>query len=61
MATPADMNVYTRYYELRLYQEGTFRSRPNDMASLVSCHSVLQQAGISKVNGFTLRSPQVVN
>ena len=39
MATPADMNVYTQYYELRLYKEGTFRSRPNDMISLVASHS----------------------
>jgi porin len=45
MATPADMNVYTQYYELRLYQEGTFRSRPNDMASLVSSHSVYSKLG----------------
>ena len=40
MTTPADMNDYTRYVELRVYKEGTFRSRPKDMVSLVASHSL---------------------
>jgi porin len=49
MTTPADMNVYTQYYELRLYQEGTFGSRPNDMVSLVSSHSVYSKYTIKNL------------
>lgn len=40
MVVPRDRNVYTQYYEFRLYRKGTFRARPADMVSLVSSHSV---------------------
>lgn len=40
MIAPASMNVYTQYYEARVYDEGPFRSRPGDTASLVITHSV---------------------
>ena len=39
MGTALDLNPYTRYYELRLYQEAPFRSRPDDTASLVVSYS----------------------
>jgi porin len=39
MVVPRELNVYTKYFEFRLYQKGTFRSRPADMASLVSSRS----------------------
>ena len=39
MGTSTDLNAYTRYYELRLYDEGPFKSRPGDTAALVSSHS----------------------
>jgi porin len=40
MAVPADMNVYSQYYEARLYREAPFRSRPFDMFSVVATRSV---------------------
>jgi len=39
MGTAMDLNAYTRYYEFRLYDEGPFRSRPDDTASLVASYS----------------------
>jgi porin len=39
MGTAMDLNAYTRYYEFRLYDEGPFRSRPFDTASLVASYS----------------------
>jgi porin len=39
MIAPADMNVYTQYYEARAYVEGPFRTRPFDMISLVATRS----------------------
>jgi hypothetical protein len=39
MSTATDLNAYTRYYELRLYDEGPFRSRPDDTAALVASYS----------------------
>jgi len=39
MVVPTDRNVYTRYYEFRLYRKGTFRARLADMVSLVSSHT----------------------
>lgn len=36
---PAEMNDYSRYFELRLYQAAPFGSRPSDMVSLVSSYS----------------------
>jgi len=35
MTVPAELNAYTRYYELRLYQLAPFISRPADTASVV--------------------------
>lgn len=40
MSTATDLNAYTRYYELRLYDEAPFRSRPDDTAALVASYSV---------------------
>jgi porin len=40
MITPASMNTYTQYYEVRAYDEGLFRSRPADTISLIGTHSV---------------------
>jgi porin len=39
IADPAKMNVYSRYVEARLYKEGTFSTRPRDMASLVATYT----------------------
>jgi hypothetical protein len=39
MGASTDLNAYTRYYELRAYDEAPFRSRPGDTASLVSSYS----------------------
>ena len=39
MGTSTDLNAYTRYYEFRVYDEGPFRSRPDDTASLVASYS----------------------
>ncbi len=36
MGTAIDLNAYTRYYEFRMYDQGPFRSRPGDTASLVA-------------------------
>jgi hypothetical protein len=36
MAVPESKNPYGRYYEARLYDEGPFRARPNDVAALVA-------------------------
>ena len=36
MTVPETMNPYARYYEARLYKEATFRSRPNDVLSVVA-------------------------
>ena len=37
--TNPTMNKYSRYYEARLYWMGPFRSRPNDMVTLISTRS----------------------
>jgi porin len=39
MDSPANVNVFRQYYELRLYDIGRFSSRPFDMASLVVTYS----------------------
>jgi porin len=39
MTTSPNLNAYTRYYELRLYDQGPFKSRPADTASLVASYS----------------------
>jgi porin len=36
---PAEMNDYSRYYEVRLYQNAPFGRRPSDMVSMVSSYS----------------------
>jgi porin len=36
MTAPQDKNPYDRYYEVRLYKEAAFRSRPNDVISVVA-------------------------
>ena len=33
---PQSLNPYARYYELRLYKEAPFRTRPGDVASLIA-------------------------
>ena len=36
MTVPETMNPYARYYEARFYKEAPFRSRPNDVISVVA-------------------------
>lgn len=38
MTAPARFNSYTRYYEARVYQKAPFRSRPDDVLSLVAAY-----------------------
>ncbi|MBI1759923.1 MAG: carbohydrate porin [Acidobacteria bacterium] len=38
MTAPAKFNSYSRYYEARLYQKAPFRSRPDDVLSLVAAY-----------------------
>lgn len=38
MMAPAQFNAYDRYYEARLYQRAPFRSRPDDVFSLVAAY-----------------------
>lgn len=44
MTVPDTMNAYSRYFEARLYQEGPFRSRPDDILSLIA-----SRTGYSKI------------
>lgn len=47
IGTSSDLNAYTRYYELRLYDEGPFHSRPGDTASLACIiHEPLRRVGL---------------
>lgn len=43
IGTSTDLNAYTRYYELRIYDEAPFKSRPFDTASLVASHSTFNR------------------
>jgi porin len=43
MDSPADVNVFRHYEELRLYDIGIFSSRPFDLASFVVTHSSFSQ------------------
>ena len=38
MTVPPEFNPYSQYYEARLYQRGTFPSRPSDVLSLVASY-----------------------
>jgi len=38
MTVPSEFNPYDRYYEVRLYQRGSFASRPTDVLSLVASY-----------------------
>jgi porin len=38
MTVPSAFNPYDRYYEARLYQRGTFASRPTDVVALIASH-----------------------
>jgi porin len=38
MTVPSEFNAYDRYYEARLYQRGTFASRPTDVLALVASY-----------------------
>ncbi len=38
MTAPARFNSYSRYYEARLYQKAPFRSRPDDVLSVVAAY-----------------------
>ena len=55
MGTSTDLNAYTRYYELRVYDEAPFRSRPGDTASLVSSYSTYSRYMLANLvaNGKT--------
>lgn len=39
MEVPDSLNAYARYYEERLYKQAPFRSRPNDLLSVVASHT----------------------
>jgi len=39
ITVPKSLNQYARYYEARLYQDGAFRSRPDDVLSVVASHT----------------------
>jgi len=39
ITVPPEMNDYSRYYEVRLYQNAPFGSRPSDLVSVVSSYS----------------------
>jgi porin len=39
MVVPSALNIYSQYYEARLYMKGPFRSRQKDMTSLVGSHT----------------------
>jgi hypothetical protein len=38
MTVPSELNAYDRYYEARVYQRGTFSSRPTDVVALVASY-----------------------
>jgi len=38
MVVPSRFNTYDRYYEARIYQKSPFRSRPDDVLSLVAAY-----------------------
>jgi porin len=38
MTVPSEFNAYDRYYEARVYQRGTFASRPTDVLALVASY-----------------------
>jgi hypothetical protein len=38
MTAPSEFNPYDRYYEARLYQRGTFTSRPTDVLSVIASY-----------------------
>jgi porin len=38
MTAPSRFNAYDRYYEARLYQRGTFASRPTDVLSFIASY-----------------------
>ena len=71
MTVPEKMNPYSRYYEVRLYKEAPFRSRPNDvfsaLASRTSYSSIFTdnfasqgktvwRAGTSVTGSYSLRA-----
>ena len=39
MTAASKFNAFNRYYEARLYQMGTFRSRPGDVASILATYT----------------------
>ena len=71
MTAPESKNPYSRYYELRLYKEAPFRSRPNDVLSaltsrtsyssivtdnFVSQGKTVWRAGTSLTGSYSLRA-----
>ena len=49
MGTSADLNAYTRYYEVRVYDEGPLRARPGDTASLVASYSTYSRSMLANL------------
>ena len=49
IADPSEMNIYSRYYEMRFYQKGPFQSRPRDMVSVVTTYTGFSPDYIAKV------------
>jgi porin len=40
MESPSNVNVFRRYYEVRLYDKAPFKSRPSDQFAIVATHSL---------------------
>jgi porin len=46
MYAPADLNTFSQYYELRLYGQGLFNIRPDDVVSLVATSTAWSSVAI---------------
>jgi porin len=54
MSAPPELDAYSRYYELRLYQMAPFNRRPGDMLSLVSSYSNYSRYSTAQLNAAGL-------
>lgn len=46
---PADRNLYSQYYEARVYGIGLLKSRPFDLASIVASYNKLSDAALASI------------
>ena len=46
MGAPPDLNMISRYYELRLYAKGPFDSRPSDLIALVATNTAWSKLAV---------------